>query len=330
MCGIAHIDGPSTPAYSSAMQVYNQDAVASSLPYGGLIAALEEAFRQEAVVPHRAHYQVAVPGAADATLLMMPAWRPGEFLGVKIATIHPGNTEKHLPSVNATYLLLNANTGVPVAVLDGTELTLRRTAAASALASTYLSREDAGILLMVGTGKLAPHLICAHAAVRRFEEVMIWGRGTAAAARLAATLEPASFELKVVDDLEWAVRRADVISCATLAIEPLIRGRWLRPGQHLDLVGAFRPDMSEADTDAIALAEVYVDTMDGATAEAGEIVQAMNIGRLDRSDIVGDLFALTRGTCRRRQSAQTVTIFKSVGTALEDLAAAQLVLQAMS
>lgn len=310
------------------MQVYNRDAVARSLPYERLIAALKEAFRQDAVVPHRTHHRVTVPGAANATLLMMPAWQSGKSLGIKIVTIYPGNAENQLPSVNATYLLLNANTGVPVAVLDGTELTLRRTAASSALASTYLSREDAKTLLMVGTGKLAPHLISAHAVVRHFEQVMIWGRRPGAAARIAALLEPASLNVDVVDDLEWAARRADVISCATLATEPLIRGEWLRPGQHLDLVGAFRPDMREADTDAIALAEVYVDTMDGATADAGEIVQAINSGRLDRSAIVGDLFALTRGTCRRRESPAAITLFKSVGTALEDLAAAELVTQA--
>jgi ornithine cyclodeaminase len=160
--------------------------------------------------------------------------------------------------------------------------------------------------------------------VRNFDEVMIWGRRPGAAAELAATLAPAPFALTVVDDLERAVRRADIICCATLATEPLIRGKWLLPGQHLDLVGAFRPDMSEADTDAVMRAQVYVDTLAGATAEAGEIVQAMQSGLLRRSDILGDLFSLTRGTCPGRQSDDAITLFKSVGNALEDLAAAEL------
>jgi ornithine cyclodeaminase/alanine dehydrogenase-like protein (mu-crystallin family) len=306
------------------MQVYNRDAVARSLPYGALIDAIEKAFRKDAVVPDRVHHRVEVPGGADATLLMMPAWRRGEFLGVKVATIHPGNTAMNLSSVNASYLLLNAGTGEPVAILDGTELTLRRTGASSALASKYLSRQDAAVFLMVGTGKLAPHLVSAHAAVRRLDEVMIWGRRSGAAAELAATLAPASFALTAVDDLEDAVSCADIICCATLATEPLIRGKWLRPGQHLDLVGAFRPDMSEADTDAILRAQVYVDTLAGATAEAGEIVQAMQSGRFGRGDIVGDLFSLVRGACPGRESADAMTLFKSVGTALEDLAAAEL------
>jgi ornithine cyclodeaminase len=306
------------------MQIYDRAAVANALPYGPLIVALENAFRSEAVVPERAHHRITVPGLADATLLMMAAWRTGEVLGVKVATIFPGNVEKSLPSVNASYLLLNANTGQPVAILDGTELTLRRTAAASALASTYLSQKEAKSLLMVGTGKLAPHLISAHGTVRELNDVMIWGRRPNAAAELAATLAPASFTLTPVNDLEAAVRRADIICCATLASNPLIKGEWLHAGQHLDLVGAFRPDMSEADGDAVARSEVYVDTFPGALAEAGEIVQAIRCGRLERSGIIGDLFALTRGTCRARESAESITLFKSVGTALEDLAAAEL------
>jgi ornithine cyclodeaminase len=309
------------------MQVYHRDALASSLPYAGLIDAIETAFRKDAVMPDRVHHKVRVPGYPDATLLLMPAWRSGEFLGVKVATIHPGNTQMNLPAVHASYLLLNAGTGEPVAILDGTELTLRRTGASSALASKYLSRGDAAVFLMVGTGKLAPHLIAAHAAVRDFDEVMIWGRRPGAAAELAATLAatllPGPFALTVVDDLERAVRRADIICCATLATVPLIRGKWLRPGQHLDLVGAFRPDMSEADTDAIVRADVYVDTLAGATAEAGEIVRAMQSGLLQPGDILGDLFSLTRGTCPGRETDDAITLFKSVGNALEDLAAAE-------
>ena len=306
------------------MQIYDRDAVATSLPYRELVDALESAFRRDAVIPDRTHHQLDVPGQPDATLLLMPAWRAGEFLGVKIATIHPGNAGMNLPSVHASYLLLNAGTGEPVALLDGAELTLRRTGAASALASKYLSRQDAQVFLMVGTGKLAPHLVAAHAAVRTFEEVMIWGRRPEAATELAEALAPASFALSVVDDLEAAVARADIVCCATLATEPLILGKWLHPGQHLDLVGAFRPDMSEADTDAVARAEVYVDTLAGATAEAGEIVQAIRTARLEPGDIVGDLFALSRGTCPGRTSDDAITLFKSVGYALEDLAAAEL------
>jgi ornithine cyclodeaminase len=306
------------------MQVFDKEALAASLPYHHLIRALEDAFRSDIAVPERVHHQVHVPGCPEATLLLMPAWRSGRFIGVKIATVFPGNTAMSLPTVNASYLLLDANTGESVAIMDGVELTLRRTAAASALASRYLSRKDSTRLLMVGTGKLAPHLIAAHATVRRFDEVMIWGRRPAAARQLASDLGPWPCEVAVVEDLERAARRADIICCATLATEPLIKGDWLRAGQHLDLVGAFRPDMSEADGDALARADVYVDTFAGALSGAGEIMQAIDMGTIERSHIVGDLFALARDICRRRESNDAITLFKSVGTALEDLAAAEL------
>lgn len=306
------------------MLSYDASSVARLLPYDALIESLEAAFRSDAVVPDRTHHQVEVPGSADATLLLMPAWRPGGALGIKIATIFPDNIKKNLPTVNASYLMLNARTGQPVAVLDGAELTARRTAAASALASKYLSRNDAGSLLMVGAGKLAPHLIRAHRTVRKLEQVAIWARRPETARKLADELAGESISATPVGDLEAAVRDADIVSCATLATEPLIRGQWLRDGQHLDLVGAFRADMSEADGEAVTRADVYVDTYAGALGEAGEIVQAMAKGLLKKSDIVGDLLELTRGTCRPRRSPQTITLFKSVGTALEDLAAAEL------
>ena len=306
------------------MQYYDRDTVARALPYDRLIDAIEEAFRRDATVPQRAHHRVEVPGAADATLLMMPAWRAGEALGVKIATVYPDNGNRALPAVYASYLLLDASTGEPRAIFDGSELTLRRTAASSALASRYLSRADASKFLMVGTGKLAPHLIAAHSVVRSIDEVMIWGRRRQAAQNLAVSLGSHPCAVTVVDDLEEAVAGSDIVSCATLATEPLIRGKWLHAGQHLDLVGAFRPDMREADADAIVRADVYVDTLAGATKEAGDIVQAIESGELEEESIVGDLFALTRGTCRRRESPTAITLFKSVGTALEDLAAAEL------
>lgn len=299
-------------------------AVADALPYERLIDALQTAFRGESFAPERTHHELEVPGAANATLLLMPAWRPGRALGVKVATIFPDNTRRSLPSVNASYLLLDATTGQPRAILDGAELTARRTAAASALASRYLSRPDASTLLMVGTGKLAPHLISAHATVCDLEEVLVWGRRRAAAAAVCETFRDATFRASPVADLAEAVGRADIVCCATLATRPLVQGEWLVPGQHLDLVGAFRPDMSEADAAAVSRSRIYVDTRAGAFAEAGEIVQALAAGIITEKDIAGDLCELATGNCRGRQSPDEITLFKSVGTALEDLAAAEL------
>ena len=248
-------------------------------------------------------------------------------MGVKIATVFPDNAAQGHPTVFASYILMSAETGVPVAVLDGTEITLRRTAAASALASTYLSRSNSTRLLMVGTGNLAPHLIAAHATTRAIADVCIWGRRSEAAEKLAVTLAKSSFAVTVSNDLEQAVGQADVISCATLAIEPLVEGRWLLPGQHLDLVGAFRPNMREADSEAVSRADVYVDTMAGAMSEAGEIVQAMNDGSIQESHIKGELQDLVTGSVGGRTSDESITLFKSVGTAVEDLAAAELALK---
>lgn len=302
-------------------------AVATALPYEQLIEALKNAFSASIDVPQRAHYEVNVPNGTPGTLLLMPAWQPGSGMGVKIATVFPDNAKLGAPAVFASYLLMSAGTGVPVAMLDGTELTLRRTAAASALASSYLSREDAKKLLMVGTGNLAPHLIAAHASVRPIREVCIWGRRPEAATQLAETFSDSDFSVTVAENLEDVARTADIISCATLATEPLIMGDWLSAGQHLDLVGAFKPDMSEADETAVVRADVYVDARTGALSEAGEIVQAIQSGAMSEADIEGELGELVTGKVNGRSNDDAITLFKSVGTALEDLAAAELVMK---
>jgi alanine dehydrogenase len=307
------------------MQIVSAQQVAERLPYGQLIDALEAAFQSGATVPERSHLTVDT-GGTDGTVLLMPAWRPGGSMGIKIATVFPDNAAKDLGAVHASYFLMDATTGVPLAVLDGTELTLRRTACASALASRYLSRADAEVLLMIGTGNLAPHLIAAHASERDLKQVLIWGRREVAARELAASLSISGLEISVVTDLEAAVRGADIISCATLATDPLVSGAWLRAGQHLDLVGAFTPQMHEADGNALKRSRIFVDTYAGAMAESGEIIDAVASGLITREDIIADLAALVRGEVVGRKSNDDITLFKSVGTALEDLAAAELAL----
>lgn len=308
------------------MRVFDADNVATSLPYDQLIEAIEDAFREGATVPQRSHYPVAVPNATSGSLLLMPAWASGEFLGVKIVTVFPDNELHGMAAVRATYVIMDANTGAPRGILDGTELTLRRTAAASALASKYLSRPDSRTLLMVGTGKLAPHMILAHATVRPISKLLLWGRRIDAAKALADEMRDAVADVAAVENLEEAVQRSDIISCATLAKGPLLHGEWLQAGQHVDLVGSFTPEMREADTEAVLRSELFVDTHAGATTEAGEIVQAIRAGKLAQTDIRADLAALVRGEHAGRSSAEAITLFKSVGTALEDLAAARLVL----
>jgi len=204
-------------------------------------------------------------------------------------------------------------------------LTLWRTAAASALAASYLARPDARRMAMIGAGALAPRLIAAHAAVRPIAEVAIWNRTPEKAERLAATLDRPGLRVRATSDLAAAVGEADIVSAATLSAEPLVKGVWLKAGTHVDLVGAFTPVMREADDETIRRARVYVDTRAGAATEAGDIVQPIASGILAAEAIRGDLFDLSRGNATGRGAAEEITLFKSVGSAIEDLAAAVLV-----
>ena len=303
--------------------------VSKLLPYEALIKEIAAAFRDEVETPNRAHLEVAVPGAAQGNLLIMPAWRCGDMLGIKIATIFPDNATRGLPAVYANYLALDGATGQPLALLDGTELTLRRTAATSAMAADALCRQSTRRLLIVGTGKLVPHLIAAHNAVRKYTDIKVWGRRHEAASDVAEKATQNGYPTRATADLESAVRQADLISCATLSKQPLVRGDWLQAGQHLDLVGAFRPDMSEADEKAMGMGRLYVDTYAGALSEAGDIIRAIESGHLREQDIIADLSELCGGRRQGRLSDDTITIFKSVGCAVEDWAAAKLALRRM-
>ena len=310
------------------MELLDAAAVATALPYPPLIDALDEAFRAGATVPARTAHTVGDASGAAGSLLLMPAWRGRSALGVKIVTVFPDNARRQLGAVNATFLLMDGDTGVPQAIIDGDELTVRRTACASALASRYLSREDASTLLMVGNGRLAPHLIAAHSAVRPLRRIRVWGRNDRHVAKLVGELASSYSDIRAVNDLSSAVEEADIVSCATLAREPLVLGDNLRPGQHVDLVGAFTAEMAEADAEAMRRARLFVDTYEGAFAEAGDILQAIEAGAITKQNVIADLSTLARGETAGRQSEEEITVFKSVGTALEDLVAAQQVVAA--
>ncbi|MFC6490882.1 ornithine cyclodeaminase family protein [Nitratireductor sp. GCM10026969] len=301
--------------------------VDNCLTYAGLVDTLREAFRAGAVQPVRHHHTIERAKGSASTLLLMPAWNDftsGEgdgHIGVKIAAVSPDNNAAGLPAVMGVYLLLDGTTGEPRALIDGQRLTLWRTACASGLATAYLARNDASRLLLVGAGALAPHLARAHASQRPIREVTIWNRTPANAEKVAETLRQEGMDVKVTDELDTAIGRADIVSCATLSTVPLVRGSLLRPGTHVDLVGAFSPTMRESDDETLSRASVFVDTRAGATKEAGDIVQGIASGALTADDIKADLFELTRGEHAGRQNADEITLFKSVGAAIEDLAA---------
>jgi len=308
------------------MRSIDAAAVHAALPYGKLIPHLKAAFQAGGEVPVRGHYHIDDPkGGPGGTLLIMPAWQPGKHVGIKMVSVYPDNPKAGLPSVIGAYMLFDANTGAPKAVIDGVALTLRRTACASALAADYLARKDAQHLLMIGAGSLAPHLVRAHCAVRRYKRIEIWNRNRSSAEALAAKLTDTGASVAVVDDLESAQRAADTISCATLSREPLVRGDWLKPGTHVDLVGGFTPLMREADDATLRRAAIWVDTRAGAMKEAGDLVDPLNRGVITADAVRGDLADLARNDAWCRPGDQPLTLFKSVGTALEDLAAAELV-----
>jgi alanine dehydrogenase len=322
------------------MKILSAAEVDANLDDLALIDRLDRLFRTGCEMPPRHHHTIASPagpGSVDATLLLMPAWTRGQpdggRVGVKVVTVFPDNGRRSLPSIYGQYLLLDGETGASLALLDGTMLTKRRTACASGLASRYLSRRDAARLLMIGTGALAPHLIRVHSKVRPIREVMIWGRRPEEAQRLAHELSSSlptmlgrAVAVRAVADRQQAVRSADIVSCATLSKAPLVEGAWLRDGQHIDLVGAYTPEMRESDDDAVRRAQVHVDTRAGATREAGDIVLPIRSGVITADNIVADLFELARGERSGRPSGDghSITLFKSVGAALEDLAAAEL------
>jgi alanine dehydrogenase len=302
------------------MKIISASELAEAAPYRDIVEALRQGFREDITTPMRHHHNTS----DVATLLLMPAWSK-VFTGLKTVVIKTDNPALGLPTVIGSYLLIDNRTAEPVAMMDGTELTRRRTACAGALAADYLARKDASTLLMIGTGALSAHFVRAHAAMRPIRKVLLHNRTLEKAKDLAAELAKDGFEAHLVRDLEQAMAEADIISCATTSSTAIVRGQWLKPGTHIDLAGAYKPEMRETDGDTVARARVYVDTREGAETEAGDLIQAVKEGKFRMENIQGDLFDLCRGKAAGRRNREEITLFKSCGTALEDLAAAALV-----
>jgi ornithine cyclodeaminase/alanine dehydrogenase-like protein (mu-crystallin family) len=307
------------------IRFYSAEQVHAALPYDALADAIAEALQAGVSAPLRhAH----VLSAADS-LLLMPAWSEGSdgAIGVKLVTALPANAAHGRATVNALYALFDRDSGEPRAVIEGEALTVRRTAAASLLAARYLARDDARSVLIVGTGRLASHLAQAHCVGRRVDRVTIWGRNVQRAQALASKLRDEGVPAETVTDLQQAVGTAHIVSCATTATAPIVCGDWLKPGTHLDLVGAFKRGMREVDDVAVARSRVYVDTRAGALAEAADIIEPIERGIISRDDVIAELSELVTRKIGGRANAEQITLFKSVGTAIEDLAAARLLLK---
>lgn len=301
-----------------------EDALEAALDWTALITELRTWFIRNAVVaPSRQVLTMTQPDGSEASLLIMPAWVPGESIGVKVVTFFPENSQRGLATINAGYMLFDGETGQMKSVMDGDVLTARRTAAASALAADYLARKDAKELLIVGTGQLAHSIAMAHSKVRDYDRISIWGRNGDTSKRIAQSLADDGLPAESVLNIEDACRRADVISTITAATSPIVHGEWLRPGTHLDLVGAFRDDMRESDDTALTQAKVFVDGLDGAL-KSGDLAQPIRAGLFDPAQIEADLVELAQQRHPGRVSDQDYTVFKSAGLSIEDLAAAEL------
>jgi alanine dehydrogenase len=311
------------------MRFLDAETIRKRLPWRVVIAALDEALRADVCAPLRSSYSIGVAGRPSATLLTMPAWRDGHSIGVKLVTVFPGNADEGKRSVAALYALFDANDGVPIALLDGEELTARRTAGASAYAAMRLARHDTRHLVVVGAGRVARALVDAHSSIRPLGRVDIWSRTTAHAEATTEDCARSGIPARRCIDLEAAVCAADMVSCATLSTVPLVLGSWLRAGVHLDLVGAFRKEMRETDDAAMRRADlIVVDERTAVLAEGGDVVQAIASGAIDERKIAADLRDIARGAHPGRTRDDQITVFKSVGFALEDLAAAEAAVRA--
>ena len=313
------------------MKIYEAADVNEALSYPDLIEAVRATFGAPAGTPRRMVFRLDEASGSPDAFAVLPSWN-AEVMGVKAFTYLPGNAAKGRPILHSKILLFDRHTGAPLALVDGTSVTYWRTAAVAGLAADYLARRDAARLLICGTGNLAPFMALAHASVRPIEEIGVWGRRRDRAARIVERLREERPELScaVVDDLERAAREADIISCATGAHDPIILGAWVRPGTHTDFFGNHERTGRECDSALVEKASVYVDSRVNVLNEAGELLIPMEEGRFKAEGIVAELAELCSGAVPGRRSDDEITLFKSVGTALSDLAAAHLVTQRQS
>lgn len=318
--------------------------VAECLTPSALIEALRAEFRANGladepllVSPLRAHHVIDAPDktpGAETHLLMMPAWESGGVIGIKLVGVNaqnPSRADAPQPMVQGIYLLMDAKTGAPLAQFDAQELTFRRTAAVSALAADYLAREDASHLGIIGAGAaMAPYVVAMYRAIRPIRQVTLWNRTADKALGLANSLKAEGLSVHIAESPDELVSSVDIVSSCTPSEDPMIKGDLLRPGTHVDCIGGFRPTMREADDVTLQRAQIYGDTMEGVTQEAGDIMIPLSKGIIQAQDIRGDLFDLCAGRVSGRSHPSEITFFKSVGSALSDLAGAKLVLTSLT
>jgi 1-pyrroline-2-carboxylate reductase [NAD(P)H] len=308
------------------MKVIEAADVHRVMTFPELVETIRTTFGKPAGTPRRTLYQLQEDDPYHDAFAVLPAWS-ADVIGVKAFTYLPSNVPKGRPILHSKILLFDRETGAPLALVDGTSVTYWRTAAVAALAADYLARKDAKTLLVCGTGNLSPYMTLAHASVRSYDDILIWGRNADKAAKAVSAVKAKRPELRVrvATDLESAACSADVISCATAAKQPVILGAWIRPGTHADFIGNHERANRETDTELVVKSRVYVDSRANTMNEAGEILIPIAEGRITEAHVVGELADLCAGRVDGRRADDEITLFKSVGTALSDLAAAGLV-----
>lgn len=308
------------------MRILNAAEVHEALPFARLADALAAAHKIP--IDDKRELLVMEPGgASENALILLPAWQKGCAIGVKLVTSFPGNLSgaEELPTVQGVYVLFDGKTGSVRSIADGEAVTFRKTAGDSALGSKLLSRPDSTVLAMLGAGALAPYVVEAHLAVRpSIRRVLIWNRTEARGRALVSSLRAKGVPAEWAD-LETAVRSADIVSAATGADKPLIRGNWLKLGAHVDLIGGWRLDMREADDDAVAGASVFTDQREGCF-KSGDIAGPIAAGRMTESDVLADLFDLCQGRHPGRTNAEEITLYKNIGGGHLDLFTAEAIM----
>lgn len=302
------------------MRVITADEVHDICAWLPLVEALAAAHRGPKPLVGRAALE-AGEGAARQTYIDMPAWQPGIAMGSKLVTVMPDNPDRFpgVPAIQALYALFDGRHGRPLAVIDGTALTYRKTAADSALGARLLAGREPKVLAMVGAGGLAPYLVAAHRAARpSIERVLVWNRRMDKAEALARDIARNGLTA-LPSELEPAVRQADIISCATAATAPLVDGRWLKPGAHLDLVGGFTPQMRECDDECVRRARLFVDSRWFAVDQTGDLGDPIRRGVIDRRKVEADLFELCQEGHDVGRRADDITLYKNAGGAHLDL-----------
>ena len=307
------------------MKYFDMKAIQTALPYPLLVEALAKGLQQFAQTPARSFFS---PNQDASCVMIMPAWRPHQMMGVKLVSVWPENNAKGESAVSAVYVVISCLDGRPLAVLDGTELTLRRTAAAAALAAKRLARENSETLAVLGTGSLSVPLVQAHTDTMRLKNVLVWGRQFHKTQRVVKQLKELGIEVRAMGDLEETLALSDVVAVATTATEPFLKADWVKPGTHISLVGAFTPQMAEAEPVLMARSQLFADCRASVLEKGGEVFQAIKQGLVLDSDIIADLAELTAQSDRNwRHDGQAITVFKSVGFALLDLIAAEVVMK---